>query len=63
MKTSMYYLKNMLNWSNSRLDIVEENFSIFRYQKKLFTVKTKEEKLWIEEKWTDTVDCEKLQMA
>ena len=46
----MYYLKNMLNWSNSRLDIVEENFSIFRYQQKLFKVKTKEEKLWIEEK-------------
>ena len=42
-------LKNMLNLSNSRLDIVEENFSELRYQKKLFIVKTREEKIWIEE--------------
>lgn len=44
MKTSMYDLKNMLNLSNSRLDIVEENFSELRYQKKVFIVKTREEK-------------------
>lgn len=49
MKTSMYDLKNMLNLSNSRLDIVEENFSELRYQKKVFIVKTREEKIWIEE--------------
>ena len=49
MKASMYDLKNMLNLSNSRLDIVEENFSELRYQKKLFIVKTREEKIWIEE--------------
>lgn len=33
-----------MNLSNSRLDIVKKIFSELRYQKKLFIVKTREEK-------------------